>query len=325
MNKEILNFGALSRIVITGLVVYLAWKGLAMLMVLLIAVIISMALHPIAVKISQKLPWWLAVLLVIMVLLIPIITIIVFIAVAFTSQLSQVVESIRVLIDSFSFIPQSIKEINILETLQSNAGYVFDSTKTILTIIGSIITVIITSFYLIYDQVALSDLVLDIFPQEKKKILQEMFTEITKVVGHYIRGNLIVSTICATVIFIGLSLLNVPFAVPLAIFTGIAGLLPYIGPLIGLVPAAILGLSVSPLTGLFVVVLYLVYQQIENTFIIPIVYNKALNLSPALVFLSVIIGAGLFGVLGAFLALPVAASIPVLIKYAKKFQKDITI
>ena len=69
-----------------------------------------------------------------------------------------------------------------------------------------------------------------------------------------------------------------------------------------------------------VLVLYIAYKEVEDVIIGPAIYNKALNLSAALVFLSVVIGAGVFGIVGAFLALPVAASIPVMIRYREHFM-----
>ena len=68
-------------------------------------------------------------------------------------------------------------------------------------------------------------------------------------------------------------------------------------------------------------ILHLVYQQTENAFISPAIYNKALNLYPALGFLAVLVGASLFGILGAFLALPIAASIPVVVKYHENYKQ----
>lgn len=318
-----ISFQALARIVVTGLALYVAWQGLTVLIVLIIAVIVSMALHPIALKLHQrKIPWLLSVVLVVLLLLIPLITVSVLMGFAFANQLPEVVTSIRSLIESASFIPESIRSFDIMGAIQNNAGYVVDSTKTALVIVGSIVTVIVSAFYLMYDRINLTNLALGIVPAKDRQLVRDLFTEIAEVIGRYIRGNLAVSAVCAVVVFIALTLLSVPFALPLAIFTGLMGLLPYIGPFIALIPAVILGLSQSPLVGLLVVVVFLVYQQIENTFIVPIMYNKTLNLSPALVFLSVLIGGGIFGVLGAFLALPVAASIPVLIKYLDIFNQS---
>lgn len=322
MNEHVFSFGALTRIIAMGLLLFVAWKGMTVLIVLLIAIIISMALSPVAKKFNKKLPWGASVLLVVMFLLIPIIAVMTFFGIALTTQFPEAVEMIRQLLKTLPFIPESIRTINIIETLQGNAGYVIDSTKTLLLILGSIVTVIVSTFYLIYDQNRLIGIFLGLFNPKTSNLLKDMFAEIATVVGHYIRGNLIVASICAVVSFIGLTLFGVPFALPLAIFSGIFGLLPYIGPLIGMIPAVLLALSINPWVGLFVGIFYLVYQQLENNLIIPMIYNKALDLSPALVFLSVVIGAGVFGILGAFLALPVAASIPVIVKYSQKFRNS---
>lgn len=323
--ESLLSFQALARVVITGLAVYLAWKGQIVLIVITIAIIVSMAMYPIAQKIHKKLPWLPSVLLVVLLLLVPLIAAAVLMGFAFVTQLPEVITSIRTLVESATFIPESIRTFDVIGSLQNNAGYVVDSTKMVILIIGSIITVIVSAFYLMYDRANLTDLALGLVPAKDRSMVSDLFEEISEVIGRYVRGNLAVSAVCAVVMFIALTLLKVPFALPLAIFTGLMGLLPYIGPFIALIPAVILGLSKSPLIGLLVIVVFAVYQQIENTFVVPVMYNKVLNLSPALVFLSVLIGGGIFGVIGAFLALPVAASIPVLIKYLGKMDQAHTV
>ncbi len=322
--ESVLNFAALVRIVIVGLIVYLAWKGLTILVMLLIAVLISMALIPIAKKVATRLPWWAAVMVVISLLLIPIVAIIVMTAVVFANQFPQLIGTINHLVNTLPYIPNELRTINIPELIQGNTAYVFNSTKTVINAVGTIATVIAASFYMVYDYESLNYMMLSLFSPERKKILRELISEISFVVGRYIRGNLIISAICTVVILIALTVLGVPFALPLAIFTGIMDLLPYIGPLLALIPAVLLGYIQSPMTGLIVFIVYILYQQIENNIISPFLYKDALNLSPALVFLSVILGAGLFGITGAFLALPVAASVPVLIKYGQKMKKSYT-
>lgn len=318
MKQEVLSYAALARIVVVGLGLFLAWKGMTLLVTLIIALTLSAALYPVAVSLHKRMPWSLAVLFVVLLLLVPIIAVLVGTAVIFVQQFPQMVQTVNGLLDAVPFIPVALKNLDILQTIQGNAGYVLDSTRAVITVVGSIATVIVTSFYCMYDYEQLSGLFLGIIPPAQQKMTRDFFNEVANVVGHYIRGNLIISAICTLVVFIGLTLLGIPFAIPIAIFTGIMDLLPMIGPILAIIPPLVLGFSHSPATGLGVLILYLVYQQIENSFISPFMYNKALNLSPALVFLSVVIGGGLFGIVGAFLALPVAASIPVMIKYGKK-------
>ena len=134
----------------------------------------------------------------------------------------------------------------------------------------------------------------------------------------YIRGNLLIALICGTITFIGLTIIGVPFAAPLAIFTALMNLLPMIGLIISMISAVIVGLTISPVTAILVAILYLVYQQVESLFLAPTIYNKALNLSPALGFLALLIGSSLFGIVGAFLALPIAASLPAIVRFIRE-------
>ena len=164
-------------------------------------------------------------------------------------------------------------------------------------------------------------LFLELFPDQEKKKVQGMLTEIAQVNGQYIRGNIIISIICMVVTFAGLVALNIPYALPLAIFAGILDLLPLVGASIGAIPAIIFGFAISPTKGVLVIILNVLYQQLENGIISPLIYNKALHISPALSFLAVVIGGGLFGILGAFLALPIAASIPAMIKYVHGYSE----
>jgi len=176
------------------------------------------------------------------------------------------------------------------------------------------------AFFLMYDLEKLSELFLHSIPVKEKGRVKELLKEVAFVIGRYIRGNLLISVICGVVVFTMLSILHVPYALPLAMFAAVIDLLPLVGQTIGAIPAVIIAFGVSPLTGILVVILHLVYQQVENSFISPLIYNKALNLYPSIIFLSVLIGSSLFGILGAFLSLPIAASIPAFIHYRKNYK-----
>ena len=196
-----------------------------------------------------------------------------------------------------------------------------NATVNIALNIFSVITTLILTFFLIYDLEKLQELLLHIIPNKERSKVKELLKEIAQVTGKYIRGNFLISVICGIFVFTVLTILHVPFALPLAIFAAIIDLLPLVGQTIGAIPSVIIAFGVSPLTGILVIVLHLIYQQIENAIISPMIYNKALNLYPSIIFLSVLLGASLFGILGAFLSLPIAASIPAVIQYQKNYQK----
>ena len=201
--------------------------------------------------------------------------------------------------------------------LQTHLDYA-NTTVSIALVILSSVTTLVFVFFLIYDFERLRTLFLEMIPSREKARVVSLSEEVAVVIGQYIVGNFIISGICGTVIFLGLVLLHVPFALPLAVFAAIMDLLPLVGQTLGAVPTIIIAFGISPITGLLVILLHIIYQQVENAVISPVVYNKALNLIPSVSFLSVLVGASIFGMLGAFLALPVAASIPAIVSYVKR-------
>jgi predicted PurR-regulated permease PerM len=136
-------------------------------------------------------------------------------------------------------------------------------------------------------------------------------------IGGYVAGILTTATIAgfsALLFFtvLGLFRVGIPFAVPLAVFAALAGLIPAVGAYIGAAPAVIVGFFQSGLTGILILVYFTVYQQIENYGIQPRIMKNAINLSPTAVILATLVLGSLAGFAGAILALPVAATIKVI-------------
>lgn len=132
-------------------------------------------------------------------------------------------------------------------------------------------------------------------------------------IGGYVAGNAITSGICALAVTIGLVMLRVPFAIPLGIWAGFADLIPMVGSYAGAIPAIVIAFFVSPMTGLLTALFFVAYQQFENYVLVPRVMRNAVHLSIAAVIVSTLIGATLAGFAGALLALPVAATIKVIV------------
>lgn len=320
-NEHTFSWGALIRIVITGVLVFLCWKTLSILPVILVALVLTAAFYPIVKKVQKKIRMP----LIVCISLIVIIPIIPFILLGFiyipriVLEIPNLLNSLNSIISHSSFFSPFLGNFNLINYIQSHLDYANTTVNIALIIFSSISTVILT-FFLMYDFDRLLELFLNIVPTKEKVQIKGLFEEIVLVTGKYIRGNFLISVICGVIVFVGLSLLRVPFALPLAIFAAIIDLLPLVGQTIGAIPAVIIGFGVSPITGILVIVLHLLYQQVENNIISPMIYNKALNLLPSIVFLSVLLGASLFGILGAFLSLPVAASIPAIIEYRKNYK-----
>src|SRR5207237_4399737 len=128
------------------------------------------------------------------------------------------------------------------------------------------------------------------------------------VVLAYMRGNVITSIICSVYVLAVLTALHVPLTLLLAVIAFVFDFVPVVGTIAMIVPAALLALTISPLRALIVVAAYLLYHLIENYMIIPRVYGDQMRLSTLTVILSIAIGGTLQGVIGALLALPIAAA-----------------
>lgn len=146
--------------------------------------------------------------------------------------------------------------------------------------------------------------------------LTEVLTRTWNTLAGYIRAQAAVSLIDAIVIGLGLVFLGVPLAFVLAVLTFFAGFIPIVGAVTAGALAVLVALvSNGVTTALFVLALVIAVQQLEGNVLSPMLQSKAMNLHPAIVLLSVTVGSSLFGIVGAFLAVPVAATIAVWLRY----------
>ena len=114
--------------------------------------------------------------------------------------------------------------------------------------------------------------------------------------------------------YIALTLLGISYAPVLAIIGGLLEIIPYFGPIIASIPAILFGIMVDPMIGAMAAVAYFVINMIENHFLIPKIMNKAVGLNPVLIILALLIGGKIAGVVGIFLAVPIAGAIGLFIK-----------
>jgi predicted PurR-regulated permease PerM len=194
------------------------------------------------------------------------------------------------------------------------------SFSTILGIAGkvtgtlfNVVTVMILTVYFMLALPRMRRTSAMLFSPDRRRRGERVINESIIRIGGYVSGNLVTSLICGVLAMIALVALGVPFAIPLGLWAGIADLIPAVGAYFGAIPAVIVALFQSPLTGILVLAYFVVYQQFENYYIVPKVMQGAVDLSPAAVIVSTLIGGNLFGFAGALLALPVAATIKVIL------------
>jgi predicted PurR-regulated permease PerM len=175
--------------------------------------------------------------------------------------------------------------------------------------LGIVLTIAV---YLLFDGDRAWRWLLPYFPPRHRDRLHETAGEVAEVIFAYVAGQIITSVLCAVVSYLALLALHVPAALVLGLLAGVFDILPIIGFFISIVPAVLLGLTVSPTTALVVAAIYVLYNAIENYLIIPWVYGSRLRMSTLTVLLSLFAGGLLAGVVGAIAVLPVVASYPII-------------
>jgi predicted PurR-regulated permease PerM len=178
---------------------------------------------------------------------------------------------------------------------------------------NGVIVLTMTLFWLLATA-ELRPFVIGLFPPSSQEHVGEIFTEIGRAFGGYIRGTLIAMLLIGSMTGVGLALLGVPFALLLGILAGFTELLPYLGPWIsGTVSFLVALITVDPGKALQVALLFLLIQNIEGNVIEPLVMSRSVKINPLVVIVSVLIGIDLLGIIGAILAVPIAAALQTLI------------
>jgi len=186
-----------------------------------------------------------------------------------------------------------------------------------------IFALIIITFYLLVERKNLNKYLLILFGEGQEKKAEEFVDKVEKRLGDWVRGEFILMSTIGLMTFIGLTLLGVEVALPLAILSGLLEIVPNIGPIISAVPAMLVGLTVSPVMTLAIAALYLLVQQSENSFITPKVMQKTVGVNPLITILALTIGGKIGGIMGAVLAIPfllVVQVISVELFSSKRFQ-----
>lgn len=151
-------------------------------------------------------------------------------------------------------------------------------------------------------------------PASRREKFANIAEQIAESVGRYVMGQVSIGVIQSVVIFILLTVVNVPYALVIAAFAFLLGLIPLVGTITAAVIASLVALSVSPTTAIIVAVFYLVYMQVEAYIISPRIMSRAVQVPGAVVVIGALAGGAILGVLGALVAIPVAASIMLILR-----------
>ena len=185
-----------------------------------------------------------------------------------------------------------------------------------------LVTVLTMTFFFLLDGQRLVSFLLGLMGTREARF-RVVAGEIYKSVSGYVAGNLIISVVAGTTTYVTLSILSVPFAVPLSVLMAFLDLIPLVGATIGGVAIAIVTLfNDFPTSTMVWLVVFVAYQQFENNVLQPVVYRRTVNVPPLAVIVAILIGSSLLGVLGALVAIPIAAAIQIVAKDVWRRRQD---
>lgn len=181
--------------------------------------------------------------------------------------------------------------------------------------LGQVLLLFAMTFYWLTSRESTLALLLLLSPKAQRAEVHAIWNDVEFRLGAYVRGQAFLMGIIGITSYVGLFLLGVPFAPALALIAGVTEAIPIVGPLIGAVPAIIVGFTVSPMTGFLVALLYMVIQFLENHVLVPRIMSSNVGLNPLVVIIAIVAGSTLNGVIGAILAIPLAGILQVIAQH----------
>lgn len=265
--------------------------------------------------------------------------IIIAISISFIPRLgNELKEVLMVLPSYFSTITDFFKDLydkyynleNIAPIIENVEGLIFDninrlqevlltSMTKLLTGVGSLLNRMISlvlipilTFYFLKDKDKLINQVFLIIPKNKRSEIKELMTQIDKSLSQFVRGRLILAIYVGVATTVVLLILDINFAIVIGLLTGIADIIPYFGPFLGFVPAVLFAFLDSATKGIWVAVIFILIQWVENNVLGPKIIGDTTGLHPITVLLSLIIAGNIYGVLGMVFVIPVVSILKIL-------------
>jgi predicted PurR-regulated permease PerM len=203
--------------------------------------------------------------------------------------------------DILTQIPEYIKGEEAGGVVQFFAGVVGGAVHAV--------TILVVSMYLLIRDHGISRFLRYVTPLKNEAYVLDLWSRVKRKLGAWFLGQLVLGLTIGILVFVGLTILGIKYALVLAVLAGIFELVPMVGPILSAIPGVAVAFSQSPVLGLMVLALYVLAQQTENHIIVPLVMKKAVGLDPVIVIVSLLTGATLGGVIGMIIAVPLATII----------------
>jgi predicted PurR-regulated permease PerM len=194
------------------------------------------------------------------------------------------------------------------------SGTAISITKSVVTIVVASVTITFMTFFMLLEGHVWVDRFYGLLPERSRSRWRGVGRDIYRTIGGYVLGNVLISVIAGGGAAIVLYVMGVPLAAALGLLVGLFDLIPLAGATIALLVVGTIAFLHSITAGIVVVIFFVVYQQLENHILQPVIYGKTVKLSPLAVLIAVLIGAALAGIIGALAAIPIAGAIQVVLR-----------
>lgn len=202
----------------------------------------------------------------------------------------------------------------ILEFLQGSGLNILSGALGVLGNVLQVLLVFIIGGYLLASFPQVGRTLVELLPRRAQPLALDLSRDVNQAVGGYVRGQLVIALAVGTMVGTGLAILGIPLALALGFLSAVFNVVPYLGVIISIVPALLLATQFGLVKVILVVVVFALANQVESAILSPLILSRSTDLHPVTVILAILAGAALFGVLGALLAVPVAALLKLLVR-----------
>jgi predicted PurR-regulated permease PerM len=322
-------------LVLAALFVALTWE---LLVLILIAGILAAGMRPLVLRITRvALPprgWHLPPVLIVLLLYLTVATVFGLLGAVLlpplvgevrglTTQLPQYLAQIEATMNDLAAqhpwlppidldVPTLVRQL--AAPLQANLPGVFRFAVGVIEVVFSLFLVLVIALYLVLEGAGIRRFALSLMPAERRARAQVVLDTMMAKTGRWLLGQLALGFIIFVATATGLLILGAPYALLLAVISGVLEIVPMVGPIAAAIIAVTVSLFSSPVLALKVLLLYIVIQQLENNVLVPRVMSQTVGISPLTVLVALLVGGKLLGIVGALIAVPVAAALQVLVQ-----------
>jgi predicted PurR-regulated permease PerM len=328
--------------VMAGLLLVIFWKAPSVPRMLLTGAAVALILSFPVRLLSRFIPRGIAIAVVVLALLAALTVAAVILVPIAVSQLASLAgQAPQLLNEGYRYSREAVEELvqrGVLDTspedamaqLQRNGAERLDAvaqevvTRAFDTLSGTVngvftaLSVILIAVYLLVDGERFKNATIRLLPRQYRDDALVLWEDVGWALSRYLGGLLISLIFQGTASTIALLALNVPYAILLGIWTTLAAIVPFVGSYFGAIPAAIVGFTVSPTTGILVILAYVVINFVDGNLIAPRVQGQAIRVPPLLIFLAVITGGQIAGIWGALIAVPILAVVRVFVDFIQQ-------